>query len=186
MRLFVAIDIPEELKQRIGALQGGLPDAHWSRPDLAHITLSFLGEVSEADMLDLGVALGKIISPNFTLKLEGVGVFGNTKRPRILWAGVEQSPALFHLQQKVTNVALKQGLQLEDRRFKPHITLARIHNTPYEKVRQYLSDHALFKSNPFAVDYFTLYSSQLGHGGPHYEEEFAFDLTPIMDNVVST
>ncbi len=186
MRLFVAIDLPEELKQRIGALQGGLPDAHWSRPDLAHITLSFLGEVSEADMMDLGVALGKIISPEFTLKLDGVGVFGNAKRPRILWAGAEHSPALFHLQQKVANVATKQGLKLEERRFKPHVTLARVHNTPYERVRQFLSDHALFKSETFPVNHFILYSSQLGHGGPHYEEEFIFDLTPIADEVIST
>lgn len=179
MRLFVAIDLPEDFKQQIAALQSGIPDAHWSKPENAHITLSFLGEIAEADMVDIGVALGKITAPAFMLGLKGVGVFGNAKKPRILWAGVTANDELVHLQQKVAQVLTRAGVKLEDRRFRPHVTLARTHNSPYERVRDYLSQHALFKTRECMVEHFTLFSSQLGQGGPHYEKEFLFDLEPL-------
>ncbi len=186
MRLFVALDLTDDIKQQLGALQFGLPDAHWSKPENAHITLCFLGELPEADMVDLGVALGKIKCPTFEVQIEGVGVFGNARRPRILWAGVKQTPEITHLQQKIVSVATQHGLKLEDRKFKPHITLGRIHHSPYEKVRDYLSDHGLFKTDPLDIEYFTLFSSQLGHGGPHYEEEFIFDLEPRTTEELSS
>ena len=178
MRLFVALDLSDDIKQQLGALQFGLPGAHWSKPENAHVTLCFLGEMSEADMVDLGIALGKIKCPAFDVQIEGVGVFGNAKRPRILWAGVKQTDAITHLQQKVATIAIRHGIRLEDRKFKPHITLGRIHQSPYEKVRDYLSDHGLFKTDTIPIEHFTLFSSRLGHGGPHYEEEFIFDLEP--------
>ncbi|WP_051548225.1 RNA 2',3'-cyclic phosphodiesterase [Sneathiella glossodoripedis] len=176
MRLFVAIDLPEDFKQQIAALQSGIPDAYWSKPENAHITLNFLGEINQADMLDIGLALGKIKAPSFSFSLDSVGIFGNSKRPRILWAGIRSTPELVALQQKTTNVLSRCGIKLEERRFRPHVTLARIHNSPYERVRSYLTDHALFKSRSVQSTCFTLYSSRLGHGGPHYEEEFTFDL----------
>ncbi|MBE7636441.1 RNA 2',3'-cyclic phosphodiesterase [Sneathiella sp. P13V-1] len=179
MRLFVALDLPDDIKQQLGALQFGLQDAYWSKPENAHITLCFLGDLPEAEMIDLGVALGKINCPAFEVKIEGVGVFGNAKRPRILWAGVKQTPEITHLQQKIATIASRHGIKLEDRKFKPHITLGRVHNSPYDSVRGFLMDHGLFKTRPILMEYFTLFSSQLGHGGPHYEEEFIFDLEPL-------
>ncbi len=184
MRLFVAIDLPEDFKQQIAVLQSGIPDAHWAKPNNAHITLNFLGEISQADMMDIGLVLGKIKSPNFELSLDSVGVFGNAKRPRILWAGVRASEELKFLQQKTTAALNRFGLKLEERRFRPHVTLARVHNSPYERIRAYLTDHALFKSRNITADCFTLFSSQLGHGGPHYEEEFIFDLEPSHNSVL--
>ena len=181
MRLFVAIDLPEEFKQQIARIQSGIPDANWSRAEVAHITLNFLGEINQTDMMDIGLALGRISVPKFSIQLDSVDVFGNTKRPRILWAGINSTPELTLLQQKTTTALSRLGIKLEDRRFKPHVTLARIHRSPYERVRHYLTDHALLKSDQHEVSEFTLFSSQLGHGGPHYEEEFTFDLTPIID-----
>jgi 2'-5' RNA ligase len=184
MRLFVAIDLPEDFKQQIAVLQSGIPDAHWAKPDNAHITLNFLGEVNQADIMDVGLALGRIQAPNFEISLDSVGVFGNAKRPRILWAGVRATADLQFLQQKTTAALNRFGFKLEDRRFRPHVTLARVHNSPYERVRSYLTDHALFKSRTVMADCFTLFSSRLGHGGPHYEEEFIFDLEPTPEDVM--
>lgn len=178
MRLFVAIDLPEDFKQQLALLQFGIPDARWSKAEVAHITLNFLGDVNQADIMDIGLALGRIKAPAFDVQLEGVGVFGNAKRPRILWAGIRPTPELLFLQQKTAAALSRCGVKLEERRFKPHVTLARIHNAPYQRIRHYLTDHALFKSRPTLATCFTLFSSQLGHGGPHYEEEFTFDLEP--------
>ncbi|OUR78797.1 2'-5' RNA ligase [Alphaproteobacteria bacterium 46_93_T64] len=179
MRLFVAIDLPEDIKQQMGALHFGVPDAKWSKPENAHLTLAFLGEISMPDMGDAGIALGRIKAPVFDLQIEGIGVFGNDRRPRVLWAGFSSNPQLQHLQQKITQALSASGISLEDRRFKPHITLARIHRSPYEKVREYLSEYSLFRTRPFHVDHFSLFSSVLGQGGPHYEEEIIFDLEPL-------
>lgn len=179
MRLFVAIDLPEEFREQIARIQSGIPDAIWTKSNVSHITLNFLGEVNQADMIDIGLALGNISVPKFSIQLDSVYVFGNAKRPRILWAGIKSTPELILLQQKTTTAISRCGIKLEDRRFKPHVTLARIHRSPYERVRNYLTDHALLKSNPYEVSEFTLFSSQLGRGGPHYEEEFTFDLTSI-------
>jgi RNA 2',3'-cyclic 3'-phosphodiesterase len=176
MRLFVALDLPDDIRTQISAMQYGIPGAHWSLPENAHITLCFIGDRSEADMVDIGMALSRISAPAFDLQLEGLGVFGNHKRPRILWAAVKTNPALDHLQQKIVMALNKCAIPPEERRFKPHVTLARIHNAPYERVRSYLSDYGLFKSRTVSASDFTLFSSCLGHGGPHYEEEFIFDL----------
>ncbi|WP_169566086.1 RNA 2',3'-cyclic phosphodiesterase [Sneathiella limimaris] len=180
MRLFVAIDLPEDFKQQIAALQSGIPDARWIPSQNAHVTLSFLGEINEADMVDIGLALSKIKAPSFLLELSGVGVFGNDKRPRILWIGVNGSPELLSLQSKVANTLTRCGVKLEDRRFRPHVTLARVYGSPYEKVRNHLSQHALFKTRCHLVEEFTLFSSHMGHGGSHYEKEISFDLEPIV------
>jgi RNA 2',3'-cyclic 3'-phosphodiesterase len=177
MRLFVAIDLPQKFRQQIARIQSGIPDAIWSKSEVAHITLNFLGEVNQSDMIDIGLALGNISVPKFSIQLDSVDIFGNSKRPRILWAGINSTPELALLQQKTTTAISRCGVKLEDRRFKPHVTLARIHRSPYERVRNYLTDHALLKSPPHEVSEFTLFSSQLGRGGPHYEEEFTFDLT---------
>ncbi|MFT6557816.1 RNA 2',3'-cyclic phosphodiesterase [Sneathiella sp.] len=176
MRLFVALSLPEDVKRRIETLRGGIPDARWISSENAHLTLSFIGEIPEAEILDIGMALSRISHAAFDVTIENVGVFGNSRRPRILWAGIKSSPDLMSLQQKVVKNLALAGFKLEDRRFKPHITLARIHMSPYEKVRQYLSDNALFRIPPVQVDHFTLFSSHLAHTGAIYTEEMYFDL----------
>ncbi len=176
MRLFVALQLPEEIQQRVATLRGGIPEAKWIPEGNAHITLSFLGEVPNSELPDIGAALGRIRHPEFQINLEGVDVFGNNKRARILWAGVSTSEDLQRLQQKVATALENAGFQFEDRRFKPHVTLARIHLSSYERVRQYLSDNALFKTDQVPIKNFTLFSSHLAHSGAIHTEEIIFDL----------
>lgn len=185
MRLFVALALPEDIQQRVASLRGGIPDAKWTPEGNAHITLAFLGEIPDSEMPDICLALGRIQCPSFQLQLDSVGVFGNNKRPRILWAGLSASEQLLRLQQKVAAALENIGLQLEDRKFKPHITLARIHMSPYERVRQYLSDNALFKTTEIEIDNFTLFSSHLAHSGAIHTEEMVFDLEKQDQSIAS-
>jgi len=176
MRLFVALQLPEEIRQEISTLRGGIPDARWISDENAHITLAFIGDTPNADILDIGLALSRIKHPEFELHLDSVGVFGNSKRPRALWTGISLSDPLLLLQQKVAKTLNDIGIKLEDRKFKPHVTLARVHMSPYEKVRQYLSDNALFRTKSITIENFTLFSSHLAHSGAIYTEEMVLDL----------
>jgi len=186
MRLFVALQLPEDIQQKVATLRGGIPEARWIPEGNAHITLAFIGEVPNSEISDISVALGRIEHLEFQLQLEGVGVFGNSKRPRVLWAGVSVTEPLQRLQQKISSALENAGFQFEDRRFKPHVTLSRIHLSAYEHVRHYLSDNALFKTAPIFIENFTLFSSHLAHTGAIHTEEIVFDLASKADNQLVT
>ncbi|TNE35294.1 MAG: RNA 2',3'-cyclic phosphodiesterase [Alphaproteobacteria bacterium] len=178
MRLFVAISLPDEIKENISYLRGGIPDARWIAAENSHVTLAFIGEVQSPMMQDISLALGRIRHPAFEMNIEGVGVFGSNKRPRILWAGVRNIDSINLLHKKIVTAIEGVGASVDDRRFRPHITLARVHNSPYERVRNFLTDHALFRTETIPVDGFALFSSHLSSTSAIYQEEVAFDLIP--------
>jgi RNA 2',3'-cyclic 3'-phosphodiesterase len=176
IRLFVALEIPREVRERLAALQGGVPGARWSSDEQMHLTLRFIGEVDENVAHDIDDALAAIRAPSFVLELAGVGEFGG-KKPRAIWAGVRANDALLHLQKKVETALQRIGLPPEERKFSPHVTLARMRAAPREKVVQFLTHHALFASGPFAVEQFVLFSSHLGSGGSVYHQERVYPLS---------
>ncbi len=176
MRLFVALPLREDIQQKVASLRGGIPDAKWIPEENMHITLVFLGELPHSDLQDISLTLGRIQCSEFQIQLDSVGMFGSEKRPRILWAGVAATEPLARLRKKVAIALENSGFQIEERRFKPHITLARIHQSPYQRIRQYLSDNALFKTAPVHIDTFTLFSSHLAHSGAIHTEEMSFFL----------
>src|SRR5215469_16456380 len=100
MRLFVAIPIPDVVAQGLLFMQSGVPGARWQTRDQLHLTLRFVGEVDGRDADAIHDALYAISAPSFTLTLKGVGEFGG-KKPHALWAGVQTSEALLHLQRKI-------------------------------------------------------------------------------------
>lgn len=169
IRLFVAVTIDDAIRQRLAGLSGGVPGARWMDPDSLHLTLRFIGEVPEDQALDIHEALAGIRAPAFDLLLEGVGVFGTGRRARVLWAGVERNEALNHLQAKVESALVRCGLDPEERRFTPHVTLARLKDPPQERLGRFLTDHGLFRAGPMRVEGLTLYRSHLGNGGSVYE-----------------
>jgi 2'-5' RNA ligase len=176
IRLFVALELPESLRDRLVGLQGGVPGARWANDDQLHLTLRFIGEVDENVAHDIDDALSQIRAPGFELELSGVGEFGG-KNPRALWAGVRSNGALMHLQKKVETAIQRLGLEPETRKFSPHVTLARLRGAPSEKVMQFLSEYSLFASGPFRVDRFVLFSSHQGSGGSVYHPERVYPLT---------
>lgn len=176
IRLFVALDFPTEIRERLAGLGGGVPGARWTEAEGLHLTLRFIGEVPEDDLSDIAGALADIAAPAFALTLDGVGVFGTGRNARVLWAGVERSDALVHLQAKVESALVRLGLAAEERRFSPHVTLARLQNAPADRIGRFLEERGLFRAGPISIDHFTLYESLTGKGTAVYHPLAEFPL----------
>ncbi len=169
MRLFVAIALPDEARAALGRFASGLPGARWIPPENLHLTLRFLGEIDRGEAEDLDAALSTIHAPAFTLAFDGLGTFGNDRAQRALWMGAAANSMLDHLHGKVESATVRSGLPSERRKFKPHVTLARLKNTPIERLREYLTLHGGIATPSFEVQAFTLFQSHLGEEGARYE-----------------
>ena len=180
MRLFVALSIPDDIAGQLMLLQGGVPGARWQARLQLHLTLRFIGEVDGSDARALDDALSGIDAPAFDLQLHSVGQFGN-KQPHALWAAARQNDLLEHLQRKVDNAIRRVGQPQDAHKFAPHVTLARLKNPELDKVREWLTTHALFTSNLFPVESFCLYSSKLTSDGSIYRVEQEYPLRGFHD-----
>lgn len=167
IRLFVGLDLPPDLADRLTAGGCGVPGAKWIEPRNLHLTLRFAGEIDETSAEDWHDALGRIEQARFTLTLAGRGVFGSRRRAHALWRGIERSDALDQLARRVETAAIRAGLPPDPRRFVPHITLARLGaGTPPERVQRWLE--TIPPPETLAVDRFTLFQSRLGQEGSEY------------------
>lgn len=174
-RLFVALAIPDDIAQSLERLQTGVPGARWQTREQLHLTLRFIGEIDGRQSSAVHDALSTIDAPAFAVALHSVGEFGG-KRPSALWAGVRPNEALMHLQRKIETALQRIGLPRDRQRFTPHVTLARLRGTRQGHVMDFLTDHALYSSKPFAVGAFILYSSLLTSDGSIYRAEHAYRL----------
>ncbi len=180
MRAFIAIDLPDEHKDRLASLRLDIPGASWTRREGYHLTLRFLGDaVPESDIARLAEALHAIEQPSFTLTLAGVGRFPPGARPaaRVLWAGIESSSALHSLHQKVQAALVPLGFPPEERAFSPHLTLARLKSSKTQPdVARFLHKYANFRADPFHAERFHLIQSTLTPQGASYETLVSFPL----------
>ena len=174
LRLFVGIGFPPELKLRLSLLCSGVPGAKWVDPGNFHATLRFIGEISEDRAADADDALSRLRARRFTLQIAGTGVFGD--RPRSLWAGIERSPELVGLRDKIEQALIRVGLPPEPRKFSPHVTLARLRDPPLDKLRDFLTTHARFRADPLAVEAFSLIASFQTKAGSVYEDQADYRL----------
>ena len=157
------------------AQPSSVPGARWSTREQLHLTLRFIGEVDGCDAAAIDDALATIHVPRFALELKGVGEFGG-RNPRALWAGVRDDASILRLQRKIESAVQRVGLPPEERKFSPHVTLARLRGAPWERVITFLSTHALYASGPFDVNAFVLYSSTLTRNGSLYSPERSYPL----------
>lgn len=173
MRCFVAISLPEPLLDRLAALQDAIPSGRVTPPENLHLTLAFLGELTEEAALAAHEALGGLRAVPFEVQIAGVDLFGG-KAPRVLYAGVRRSEALHDLHARIRSRLVGAGLQLQRERFRPHVTLARFGRPPGRdetaRLGQFLQAHAAFELPPFPVASFSLYRSELGHGPARHTE----------------
>ena len=176
LRLFVGITFPPELKLQLSLLCSGLPGAKWVDPGNFHLTLRFIGEVGENIASDIDEALSRLRARRLTLRIAGTGVFGGDK-PHSLWAGVERTPELIGLRDKIEQTLLRLGLPPEPRKFAPHVTLARLRNAPHEKLHEFLAAHAQFRAEPLQVEGFSLIASFQTKAGSVYEDQAEYPLT---------
>jgi len=175
IRLFAAIELPEQIRMQLSLLQSGIPGARWSPIENLHLTLRFIGEVNEAVARDIDDVLADIRDTSFSLSLKGVGEFGR-KEGRTLWAGISNGDPLQHLVAKIESGLQRMGLPAETRKYSPHVTLARLRDVPMAEIQTFLTTHALFKSPPFEVRQFALFSSLATSKGSHYSVESVYPL----------
>lgn len=175
-RLFIAIDLPERIRDDITSTYMAIPGAKWIEDSQIHLTLRFIGEVDGETERRIDSALQSITSPPFSLSIKGVGHFPPRKEPRVLWVGVSDDQNLLKLQSKIERTLISIGLAPEDRKFHPHITIARLNGSPHEKVALFLSGHSLFETEPFDISEFSLYSSTLRKEGALHIKEVTYKL----------
>jgi len=185
MRLFVGIELPWSLRERLTIMQGGIPGARWVPGENFHITLRFIGEVAAYQAEEIDFALAGLRGHGFSLTLAGMGIFAKGGRDTTLWVGVERNPALDHLRSKVETALQRAGLAPERRRFTPHVTLARLDSSVVpNKLAAFMQARNLFRGAPFEVGCLTLFSSRLGKEASAYTAEVEYPLyspLPLLD-----
>jgi len=160
-RLFIAIDLPETVREELSRLCCSLEKIRWVSEEQFHLTLRFIGRGDGALVRDLCDRLSILETQPFFLSLQGTGCFPPGGDPKILWAGLEQSVPLSKLYRQIQKELVLCGIEREGRKFIPHITLGRLKGEPLLNVGQWLSRTSSFKTEDFEVDSFHLYTSQL-------------------------
>ena len=171
LRLFIAVDLPAELRPAIARLCQGIGGARWTRPEQLHITLRFLGDTAEERLAALRACLREVRAPRFELALRGTGVFpppGARKPARVLWLGLDPPESLCALKDAVDRV-LGADAEAANRGFSPHLTVARFSIRPRHDLDRFLAEQAGFDGGRFMVSGFHLYRSTLRPEGALHE-----------------
>ena len=176
-RLFTAVDLPEPMKESLASMSFGIPGAKWIASKQLHLTVRFIGEVDGALFRDIKNILDGVSFAPFSLQLKGVGYFPPRGAPRVLWVGLQKSEPLLVLKKKIDQALFRVGVEPDSRKFSPHITLARLKNSPAQKIANFLSGNGLFSQEPFQVEDFKLYSSILSPKGAYHKVERIYSLT---------
>ena len=177
-RLFVALDLPDPLRQAVRELQSGLRGARWLTEDGLHLTLAFIGEVGGSTQRQVEAALGAVTAPALRVELHGLGCFPPRGALRVLWTGASPKTELVSLARMVRSALGRSGIAPERRKFMPHVTIARFRQPPRPvELEGYLGAHSLFRTSPADVASFHLFSSTLRSSGARYTIEATFPLT---------
>jgi 2'-5' RNA ligase len=180
MRSFIAIELPNEIRDALGNIQEKLKacaaDVKWVKPQNIHLTLKFLGEIDEDQLFKINLILDAFGSDKkiFVIRLASLGAFPKINYPRVIWVGVdrgdrETKELVGALEEKIEKI----GLPKEDRAFSSHITIGRVRsNSGRDKLVSILAQlQDYFKETPqeFTVEKITLFKSTLTPQGPIYE-----------------
>lgn len=188
IRTFIAIDLPpaiqETLDKQTTRLRQILGDdlVRWIPSQNMHLTLKFLGNLplSHLDFFKRMLTQAAESNPQFDLQISGLGSFPNSKRPRVLWAGIYAPAGLTSLQKMIEDGATRLGYNKEERPFSPHLTLARVRQgisaQGLHKVSTALSTFQLGKIGIARVDSVHLYQSDLHSEGSNYTKLFSATL----------
>jgi 2'-5' RNA ligase len=197
VRLFVAIDIDEEIRRRIAAfidaMRGAAPLARWQGVGNLHVTLKFLGETPIERVESVKQSLSSVAHAPVEIQFTGCGFFPNARSARVFWAGVESGDALASLASQIDDKISRLGFEREQREFHPHLTLARASlrsgqpasGDPHQPTRRSGSAlgslaQSIPKSGPefgrMTAHEFYLYESKLSPRGAQYTKMARFPL----------
>jgi 2'-5' RNA ligase len=181
-RLFTGFEIPPPIAQGLSMLRGGIPGARWIDPVNYHLTLRYIGDIDGATARDVLQILGGVRRRSFDLVLNRLDQFGGRK-PRAIFAGANPTPALNELQAELERLLQRIGLPAEQRKYSPHVTLARLRDSTAQQVAEYLASRGPFRTPPFPVSRFVLYSSKASTGGGPYVIEAAYPLSMESERI---
>ena len=171
MRLFIAIEIAPEIREKVVAFidktRTTITNARWVRPEGLHVTLKFLGNVPDEKRSAIENQLRDIRASMFSLSLQHVGVFPNARSPRVLWIGIESTAELPALAEQIDSAMAPLGFEREKRAFTPHVTLARFNDPKNVNVSSALSARDMSFGKMTATE-FHLYESHLSPKGSRY------------------
>ena len=194
MRIFIALDIDDDIRQRIQrfieGVSGFAPDARWVRPESLHVTLKFIGEKPNEVVEEIKHSLSGIRSESFEITFRAYGFFPTAKAARVFWVGIESEPQLASLAKAVDDSTSALGIPKEDHSFAPHLTLARgggrsgaprwhkgdATNKNFQHLQEKLAALPTPDFGNMAAHEFFLYQSQLSAGGSRYTKIASFAL----------
>jgi RNA 2',3'-cyclic 3'-phosphodiesterase len=194
MRLFIALDIDDAIRQRIQRFMDGVtgfaPDARWVRPESLHVTLKFIGEKPTETVEAIKQALSSIQAEHVEITFRGYGFFPTAKAARVFWVGIESVTPLLSLAKAVDATTFALDIPKEDHPFAPHLTLARgggrsgnphpsPHDAPnrnFQRLQEKLGALPTPEFGTMAAHEFFLYQSQLSRGGSCYTKIASFAL----------
>jgi 2'-5' RNA ligase len=194
MRLFVALDIDENIRSRLSCFVDGVlgfsPEARWVRPESLHVTLKFIGEKTEPEMERIQQSLQTISADGFEMNFRGYGFFPGARAARVFWVGIEAGDQLTALAATVDKTLAQLDIPKEEHVFSPHLTLARRGggsgsphkqkgdhpNRGFEKLQEKLAALLAPEFGTMAVREFFLYQSKLSPKGSTYAKLAEFPL----------
>ena len=192
MRLFVALEIPPDVRENLAAILKELRvlteqfadnRVRWVRPGNLHVTLKFIGEIAPAKLEGIRVALANVRSDApVDLRFRGLGFFPNENRPTILWTGLDASANLAKLAGDIDQAMATQGIRQESRSFVPHLTLARFAPPVlHEKLRATIQKNSEREFGGFQAHEFHLIESKLKPAGAEYTTLQSFPVVSRLE-----
>ncbi len=194
MRLFVALDIDDDIRERItrflDGVRGFAPDVRWVRPESLHVTLKFIGDKPVEAGEEIKSALFEVTAGSFEISFRGYGFFPGEKASRVFWIGIESGPQLTNLARAVDESMMRLGIPGEDHAFSPHLTLARggggsrspkrqeadRPNQRFARLQERLGAMSTLEFGTMTAREFFLYESKLARGGSLYTKIAKFGL----------
>ena len=176
IRSFLAIELPEAIRNKIDEIQGDLKSSHadvrWVSPEKIHLTLKFFGNIEEARVESIIKAIENPVrnTPAFTVKVRRIGTFPHWKDPRVIWMGLIDEKGILSPFQKELETELEGiGFEPEARAFRPHLTLGRVNSSRgkeglIRKMERYQEEDF----GDFSVERIVLFKSDLRPAGPIY------------------
>ena len=176
MRLFIAIELPDEVKAKLAGLIPKNSAIRRVAAEQLHLTLLFLGDVAAEQLPSLKAALASIRLESFLLEFDKTGCFPHLRSPRVFWAGLKPQPLLERLAADIRQVVTSCGIVTEEKPFKAHITLGRIKQPDSCDITS-LVNRPLADIPSFTAEHFILFQSELSQSGAVHTALDCFDLT---------
>lgn len=177
MRLFTALDLAEPLRDNLTGYQDSEAlSVRWTDPEQFHVTLRFIGDASEAEAARYEKSLADVDAPPVQCAPYGLDVLPARRSPRVLMLGLERTDSMMALYRAVSDALASEGLDREDRRYRPHVTLGRLDDPDPDAVHDFLGAHEDASFSNFEADRFVLYESTLTPKGAVHEPAAIYPL----------